>query len=118
MPVVDYLQQALAKYLQRIGQARALTKLGIVEQHLDRYRLAGDYFRQALAIYLQARDRIGQARALTNLGIVEQHLDRYRLAGDYFRQALAIYLQADDRISMPEADHVRAQLATLDNTGP
>jgi tetratricopeptide (TPR) repeat protein/transcriptional regulator with XRE-family HTH domain len=56
---------------ERLGQANALSNLGVVLRHLSAdYAGATGGLEQALDIYRDLGDRHGQANALTNLGVV------------------------------------------------
>ena len=80
-----------------IGQAHALTDLGLAHLQLGRPGPATDHFRHALNLFRQAGDPAGQARTRYNLGLIAERSGRYRPAADHYRQALAVYRQAGDQ---------------------
>jgi len=118
-----------------IGQAHALTDLGVAHWRLGRYGPAAAQFQQALDLFRQADDPVGQARALNSLGIVEERAGRYRSAGRDYAQALILFRNAGDRAGearalsnlgevegrlgcfRPAADHFALALTVCRQTG-
>jgi tetratricopeptide (TPR) repeat protein len=86
----------------QLGEANALTNLGIVQ------RLTGDYpaamvsHKQALALYRDLGNWDGEAYVLTNLGIVQFVTGDHRTAMVSHKQALALYRDFGNRLG--EAD--------------
>ncbi|MEV6344287.1 tetratricopeptide repeat protein [Actinoplanes sp. NPDC051851] len=94
-PTAD-MAEALVLYRRtgdRIGEGRALTNLGVAEDHLGRYAAAAERLEQALVLYRATGHRHGEAIALHNLGVAERHLGHYPAAIDRLEQALAVYRQ-------------------------
>ena len=69
--------QAAGHLGDRLGQANAVTDLGVVRSLTDDYPAAAQVLEQALGIYRDLGDRLGLANALTAVGDVR------RLTGDY-----------------------------------
>ena len=67
------LQEALGIYRDlgdRLGQANALSGLGLVRRATGDYPAAARALEEALGIYRDLGDRVGQANALHKLGVV------------------------------------------------
>ncbi|BCB84759.1 tetratricopeptide repeat protein [Phytohabitans suffuscus] len=86
-----------------IGQAHALTDLGVAHLWVGRYQSAAEHFTEALHLFRQTGDSFGQARNQTNLGVAEQRLGRYRKAAARFAQARALHLRAGDQVGQARA---------------
>jgi tetratricopeptide (TPR) repeat protein len=86
-----------------IGQAHALTNVGVAHMQLGRHGPATDCHRQALTLFRQADDPTGEAYALTSLGNIEARLGRYPSASDHHEQALSLFRQPGDRVGQAYA---------------
>jgi tetratricopeptide (TPR) repeat protein len=86
-----------------IGQAHALTDLGVAHRRLGRPGPAAEHFQQALELFRQAGDPAGEARTLNNLGILAERSGHYRTATDHFAQALTLHRQTGNRTSEARA---------------
>ena len=82
----------------RLGQAGALTDLGVVRRMTDEYPAAAQALDQALDIYRDLGDRLGQANALSSLGVVRRMTGEYPAAAQALEQALDIYRDLGDRL--------------------
>jgi tetratricopeptide (TPR) repeat protein len=127
----------------REGEAEALDHLGLVDLRLGRHQQGMDHHQQAVAIFRALGDRSGQADAHNGLGETlhaagrpeqarAQHHDALALAsqiGDRYQQARAHHASGDSdqarhhwqhaltiytELGVPDADQVRAKLASLD----
>jgi tetratricopeptide (TPR) repeat protein len=92
-----HAHQAARRSGDPIGQAHALTDLGVSFWRLGRYGPAVEHYEQAIVLFRRAGDAAGQARALNNLGNVEAESGRYHQATDHYTQALTLYGKAGDR---------------------
>jgi tetratricopeptide (TPR) repeat protein len=81
-----------------IGQAHALTDLGVTHWLLGRVRPADEHCRAALALFRQADDPVGQSRALHNLGLIAEQIGRFGTAVDHYAQALTLDRDNGDRV--------------------
>jgi tetratricopeptide (TPR) repeat protein/transcriptional regulator with XRE-family HTH domain len=109
--------QAAQHLGDRLGQANALTDLGVVG------RLAGDPaaaqdLEQALGIYSDLGDRLGQANALSELGIVRNSTGDYSAAAQAYEQALGIYSNLGDRLGQANALRDLGEMRTLTGEYP
>lgn len=105
-------QQALA-LLDELGDQHGLAgtwdSIGYIRHHLGDHAEARNCYQQALALFQEIGERYGEAGTLTRLG------DTCRAVGDpdaaraAWQHALAILDDLDD----PDAEQVRAKLATL-----
>ena len=82
----------------RLGQAGALTDLGVVRRMTDDYPAAAQALDQALDIYRDLGDRLGQGNALSSLGVVRRMTGEYPAAAQALEQALDIYRSLGDRL--------------------
>jgi tetratricopeptide (TPR) repeat protein len=80
-----------------LGQATALTRLGVIYQYTGEYSQAADLLRQALAIDEEIGYRVGEATTLGYLGLVRMYTGDYGQAADLYRQALAIFREIGNR---------------------
>jgi tetratricopeptide (TPR) repeat protein/transcriptional regulator with XRE-family HTH domain len=87
----------------RLGQAGALTDLGVVRRMTDEYPAAAQALDQALGIYRELGDRLGQANALSSLGVVRRMTGEYPAAAQALDQALGIYRDLGDRLGQANA---------------
>jgi DNA-binding SARP family transcriptional activator/tetratricopeptide (TPR) repeat protein len=92
----------------RLGQAGALSDLGVVRRMTGEYQDAADALTEALAIYRDLGDRLGQASTLNDLGVVWRMTGQYQDAADALTEALAIYRDLGDRLG---------QASTLNDLG-
>ncbi|HVQ95048.1 MAG TPA: BTAD domain-containing putative transcriptional regulator [Mycobacteriales bacterium] len=112
-----YCQQALTLFQQvgdRDGEAGAWDSLGYANHHLGHHTQAVDCYRHALTLVRGLGDRYLEATALTHLG------DSQHAAGqpDQARAAWTAALDILTDLDHPDADAVRAKLATLDQPAP
>jgi DNA-binding SARP family transcriptional activator/Flp pilus assembly protein TadD len=109
---VDHHRQALTIFQEigsRYGQAKALNGLGEARSAAGRPAEAIAHHNAALDIAVESEDRDPQARAHNGLGHAHHALgdaDRARL---HWGEALTLYTD----LGFPEADEVRARLASL-----
>ena len=95
--------QAARHLGDRLGQAGALSELGVVRRLTDDYTAAAQALEQALGIYRDLDDRLGQANALTELGAVRRMTGEYPAAAQAQEQALGIYRDLGDRLGQAGA---------------
>jgi tetratricopeptide (TPR) repeat protein len=89
-----------ARYLHdQLGEATALTNLGLVQRRSGDYPAATGALESALGIFREIGDRQGEADALTNLGIVRRRTGDYVGAVNAHEAALGIYTALGDRQS-------------------
>ncbi|MCM6777565.1 tetratricopeptide repeat protein [Nocardia sp. CDC159] len=81
----------------RLGEANALTNLGVVRQYTGDYKRATDLYQQALNRYRDLGSRRGEANALSGLGVVCYLTGDYEPVADLFQQALTHYRDLGDR---------------------
>jgi tetratricopeptide (TPR) repeat protein len=118
-----YFRQALPRYRQagdQTGEARTLNNLGTVDGLQRRYQQAAEHHQQALDLFDKIGDRSGEAEALNGLGRAHSGLARAYSASGNPGQARRHWLEALARYTecgAPEADQVRAELATPDGQG-
>jgi tetratricopeptide (TPR) repeat protein len=109
---VACLQESLTIRRQlgaRHGQANSLTSLGEVYRRLGRYHQAVARLQEGLTIYRELGSPYGQAEALRHLGDTLRAVARHRQARSAWQEALAIC----EALRVPEADEIRARLASL-----
>jgi tetratricopeptide (TPR) repeat protein/transcriptional regulator with XRE-family HTH domain len=95
--------QAAGHLGDRLGQANALTDLGVVRRLADDFPAAVQALEQALGIYRDLGDRLGQANALSSLGVVRRATGDYPAAAQTLEQALGIYRDLGDRLGRANA---------------
>jgi len=95
--------QAAGHLGDRLGQANALTDLGVVRSLTDDYPAAAGVLEQALGIYRDLGDRLGQANALTAVGDVRRLTGDYPAAAGVLEQALGIFRDLGDRLGQANA---------------
>jgi tetratricopeptide (TPR) repeat protein/DNA-binding XRE family transcriptional regulator len=88
--------------------------LGYVEHHLGNFSEAIACYERALGIVREFVDRALEAEVLTHLGDARHASGRPAQAREAWQQALAIL----DELGHPDADQVRAKLASLDGRDP
>jgi tetratricopeptide (TPR) repeat protein len=111
----EYYQQALAILREignRFGEARALNGLGEVTHATGHPVDAITHHAAAHTIAADTGDRPEQARALAGLGHAYRTLDNHTRARQHYQQALSLYTA----LGALNADHLRADLAALDNS--
>jgi DNA-binding SARP family transcriptional activator len=94
----------------QLGQAYALSDLGVAQRLTGAYPAAARAQEQALAIFRDLGDRLGQANTLGNLGIVRRLTGDYPAAAQGLEQALAIFRDLGDRHGEAEALNERGML--------
>lgn len=80
-----------------LKMAKLLNNIGIVYSKQSLFDIAKEYYRQALAVYVELQDKKSIAVVYNSLGIVEARQANIPEALSYFRQALDIYTQIDDK---------------------
>jgi DNA-binding SARP family transcriptional activator/tetratricopeptide (TPR) repeat protein len=109
---VEELQRALAHFRQigeRAGEAEALNGLGRALCTLGLLDDAAARHTDALAVASVIDDRYEQARAHVGIAAVRESIGDLAQARRHWRTALIVYTS----LGVPDADTVRAQLATL-----
>jgi serine/threonine protein kinase/tetratricopeptide (TPR) repeat protein len=89
--LVPFVARLCPSELNQALEADGLRTLGIISNARGEYTRAGEYHRQALAIFGQIGDQKGQASVLHNLGNVHRNQGDYDGARTHFQQALNIY---------------------------
>ncbi|XGV97328.1 MAG: tetratricopeptide repeat protein [Leptolyngbya sp. BL-A-14] len=79
------------------AEANRLHKLGIAYKERGQYIKALEFYRQALSIRKELKDRTGEAQTLNNIGVVYGDLGQYTKALDYYQQALVIWKGIKDQ---------------------
>jgi tetratricopeptide (TPR) repeat protein/transcriptional regulator with XRE-family HTH domain len=95
--------QAARHLGDRLGQANALSDLGVVRRLADDFPAAAQALEQALGIYRDLGDGLGQANALSSLGVVRRATGDYPAAAQALEQALGIYRDLGDRLGQANA---------------
>jgi tetratricopeptide (TPR) repeat protein len=88
--------------------------LGYAEHHLGNLAEAIACYRRALSLYREAGDRFYEADALTHLGDTRLAAGELAQAQEVWQQALAIL----EDLRHPDADQVRAKLASASDDAP
>jgi tetratricopeptide (TPR) repeat protein len=112
----EHLQQVIAMFRetgQRDGEASALNGLGEAAHTAGRHADALTHHTAALTIATDTDDRDQQARAHTGLGHAHHTLNNPAHARHHYQHALALYTD----LGTPEADRIRAHLATVKDNG-
>jgi CHAT domain-containing protein len=86
---------------ERYDAALALNNIGWAYYVEGKYPLAVTFYRRALPLYAQLRERPRQAMALQNIAQVEYELGRFSDAGSHYAQVLALTSQRDDPTHYP-----------------
>jgi tetratricopeptide (TPR) repeat protein len=94
----------------RIGQAATWDSLGYAHHHLGEHSQAIASYQHALDLVQDLSDRSAEADILTHLGETHHASGGYDAARTAWQRALAIL----DELDHPDADRIRAELATLD----
>jgi tetratricopeptide (TPR) repeat protein len=108
-----FCQQALALSAQtghHKGEAYALDSLGYAEHHLGNLAEATACYQRALSLFRHVGDLFNEAHTLAHLGDTRQAAGEPAQAKGAWQQALAIL----DDLQDPEANQVRAKLASTD----
>ncbi|WP_334959778.1 tetratricopeptide repeat protein [Nostoc sp.] len=79
----------------RYSSARTYHNLGMVAQELREYDQAGDYYQQALEIYIEFGDRYSSASTYGQLGLLAQMQENYA-EGLICRQRWRYYVEYQD----------------------
>ncbi|MET0491606.1 MAG: tetratricopeptide repeat protein [Actinoplanes sp.] len=96
----DRSARALAMFRQlddRVGEAYALTGLGLIHLQAGRPTSAVEHLQQALILFAQVGDNVGETWTLDGLGLVHLRLGRHDQAAEHYERALAICRKAGDR---------------------
>jgi tetratricopeptide (TPR) repeat protein len=80
--------QAAQRLGDRLGQANALSELGVVQRHTGDYPGAAQDLEQALGIYRDIGNRHGEVEALNEVGTLHRVRADLGRAAEYHRQAL------------------------------
>ena len=89
----------------RSAEATALTHLGFIEWERSRFRRAGDYQKQAHALFRSLGDKVGQARTLHRLALVERITGHYEQAYTHSKQVLALCRESGEQLGQARALH-------------
>jgi tetratricopeptide (TPR) repeat protein/transcriptional regulator with XRE-family HTH domain len=95
--------QAARDLGDRLGQAGAVSELGLVRRLTGDYPAAAQTLEQALGIYRDLGDRLGQAGVLGDLGLVRRTTGDYPAAAQAHEQALGIYRDLGHRLGQANA---------------
>jgi DNA-binding SARP family transcriptional activator len=113
----DRLGEALALYREigdRSGEADVLNSLGMALLADGQRGQVYSLHNTALSLAHQMGDKYQQARAHNGLACTNQAASDLGQAHQHWQQALALFTE----LGAPEADQVRAQLATVATDGP
>jgi tetratricopeptide (TPR) repeat protein len=86
-------------------------QLGIVAQEQRQWTQAENYYRKALALFIEFNDRHSQAGTYHQLGRVAQEQRQWAQAEDYYRKALAICVEFNDRHTQASTYHQLGSVA-------
>jgi tetratricopeptide (TPR) repeat protein len=95
--------QAAQHLGDRLGQADALSNLGLARRLTGSYPGAAEALEAALGIYRDLGHRLGQANALTDLGTVRRLTGDQRGAAEALEAALGIYRDLGHRLGQANA---------------
>jgi tetratricopeptide (TPR) repeat protein len=112
----DHLRQAVTLFREigeRDGEASALNGLGETASATSHPAEALTHHTAAHAIAAAIGEQLQHARAHAGLGRNHHDLGDLTRADRHYRRALTLYTD----LGTPEAEKVRAQLATIDNSG-
>ncbi len=98
----------------RLLEGRAHTTLATIHHRLGDHRKAADYARRALAVHAGTGHRLGTARTHLLLGHILHDSGHPDTADRHWHQALNLFTE----IGTPEADEVRALLASARTISP
>jgi tetratricopeptide (TPR) repeat protein/transcriptional regulator with XRE-family HTH domain len=99
---------ALSRLGVPLGEAIALTHLGLALQGTGNQPAAAASLQQALEMFGHLGHRLGQAWTLNSLGVVQQQTADYAAASTSHQKALEVFRDADDQLG---------QAMTLNNLG-
>ena len=86
-------------------------QLGIVAEEQRKWKLAEQYYKQALEIKIEAEDRYSQASTYHQLGMVAEKQRKWELAEQYYKQALEIKTVFYDQYSQASTYHQLGRVA-------
>jgi tetratricopeptide (TPR) repeat protein len=95
--------QAARRLGDRLGQANALSDLGVVRRFTGDYRGAAEALEATLGIYRDLGDRLGEANALSGLGNVRRLTGDHRGAAEALEASLGFYRDLGDRLGEANA---------------
>jgi tetratricopeptide (TPR) repeat protein len=101
VPQLAQLDQEVAHRMQ----AKTYHHLGIVAQEQHQLEQAGQYYQQALEIYIEFNDRYSQADTYHELGMVAQKQRQFARAEHYYQQALQLDIESNDRYNRAKTYH-------------
>jgi tetratricopeptide (TPR) repeat protein len=87
--------------------------LGIVAQELREWEQAKAYYKKALDIFIEYRDRYNQASTYGQLGLLAEAQEDYAEARANFQTALEIYIEYQDEYMAGVAREVLERLPEL-----
>src|SRR5262249_40427562 len=96
LSIHEHARAAARTIGDRVGEAQALTALGVTHTRGGRRGGAGRRLGEAFALYMRAGDQLGQARVLGNLGMIAERTGRYPAAADHYEQALVLFRLVGD----------------------
>jgi tetratricopeptide (TPR) repeat protein len=108
---LTYCRQALTLHQNledRIGRAHTCDSLGYAHHHLGQHTQAITCYQNAIDLFRELGDRYQEATTMTQLGDTHHAAGNPTAAHDAYHQALTIL----DDLDHPDADTVRAKLAT------
>jgi tetratricopeptide (TPR) repeat protein len=114
---LTHCQQAMALFQELAdptGQANTWDSVGYIHHHRGDHVQAVTCYRRAVDLFQGIGDRYQEADTLTRLGDTHRAAGNSDAARDAWQQALTIL----DQLDHPDADQVRAKLATLDPPPP
>jgi tetratricopeptide (TPR) repeat protein len=82
---------------ERLGQANAMSDLGVVQYRCGQYTSATTNLDESLKLFRQIEDHLGQANSLNGLGAVKTLTGEYVAATASITEALALYRDIGDR---------------------
>jgi tetratricopeptide (TPR) repeat protein len=87
----------------RLHQADALHRLGVMQRLTSQHTAAIASLTHALATYQELGHRLGQANTLIQLGVVQRHTNAYPSATSSFASALAVHRDLGHRLGQATA---------------
>ncbi|TCO62749.1 AfsR/SARP family transcriptional regulator [Actinocrispum wychmicini] len=109
---IDYCEEALTLQTElgdQINAAQTWHSLGYSHEHLGRHQQAVRCYQTAVNLFRENSYRRGEAIALTSLGETHQVMGDLAAARQAWQGALDIY----DQLGSPDAEQLRAKLATI-----
>jgi len=95
--------QAARHLGDRLGEASALTELGVLRRMTGQYPAAAQALDEALGMYRGVGSRLGEANALSELAVVRRATAAYPEAARALDEALGIYRSIGDRLGQATA---------------